>query len=83
MQWLWTQQLFSCDPRFLHGEPQEEGIRASSCYRQSMIPDQISVMFSTLQVNWCLYNSLQKFILNGSKTILVSIMDTGALDQDF
>jgi hypothetical protein len=44
MQWLWNQQFFSSDPRLLHGEPREEGIRASSCYQQSVIPDQISVM---------------------------------------
>jgi hypothetical protein len=51
MQWLWNQQFFSCDPKVLHGEPQEEGNRASSCYKQSMIPDQISAMFSMSQVN--------------------------------
>jgi hypothetical protein len=81
MQWQWNQQLFSCDPRLLHGGPQDTGIRASNCYQQSIVPDQCQVQHVAGKLVFVKLTS--KFITNVSKTVLVSITDIGALDQDF
>jgi hypothetical protein len=81
MQWQWNQQFFSCDLRLLHGGTGDEGIRASSCYQQSMVLDQCQVQHVAGKLVFVKLNS--KFITDVSKTVLVSIMDSGALNQEF